>query len=73
MTSEDALREKLPLVIAILEGKGIAPGKYSVSTYTPSSGEGFGCRVSPTTGNSPLFTPEVQDELISEGIDVNIS
>ena len=72
MNSEEALQEKLPLIISILEGNGIIPGQYSVSTYFLPSSEEYGCQVSPTSGNSPLFTLVVQEALISSGISVKI-
>ena len=65
MTSEEAFQQKFPAIVSILTGNGIVAGQYSVSTYTLPSKDGFGCWVSPTTGNSELFTQEVQNALIA--------
>ena len=71
MTSEDALKEKLPLVMSILLDNGIITGKYSVCAY--ASEEGFSWQVSPTKGNSLLFTPAVQAQLADAGIQFKIT
>jgi hypothetical protein len=73
MTSEDALKEKLPLVMSILLDNGIVTGKYSVSAYTTAPGEEFMWQVSPTKGNSLLFTPAVQAQLADAGIQFKIT
>ena len=72
MNSEQTLQEKLPLIKSILGENGIAPGQSSVSTYSLPSGNEYGCEVSPTVGNSPLFTPTAQESLTSAGISVKI-
>ena len=72
MNSEEVLQEKLPLIISILSDNEIIPGQYSVSTYFLPSSEEYGCQVSPTAGNSSLFTLVVQEALTSAGISVKI-
>jgi hypothetical protein len=73
MNSQEALQEKLPLVVPILEENGIVPGQYSVYTYLLSpGGEEYGCQVSPTSGNSSLFTLPVQEALTSIGVSLKI-
>ena len=70
MNSEEALKEKLPLIKSIMEENGIFLGQYSVSTYSLPSGNEYGCQVSPTVGNSSLFTLTVQETLTSSGFSV---
>jgi hypothetical protein len=70
MNSEEALKEKLPLIKSIMEENGIVLGQYSVSTYSLPSGNEYGCQVSPTVGNSSLFTLTVQETLTSSGFSV---
>ena len=73
MNSQEVLQEKLPLIVPILEGNGIIPGQYSVYTYLLSpGGEEYGCQVSPTIGNSSLFTLPIQEALASIGISLKI-
>ena len=73
MSSEETLKEKLPLITSILLENGIDVGQYSVSTYSLSTEGEFGCIVSPTTGNSYLFTIQVQESLTSAGISFKIN
>ena len=72
MNSEEILQEKLPLIKSIMEGNGIVLGQYAVSTYFLPSGNEYGCQVSPTIGNTSLFTPTVQESLTSAGFSVKI-
>ena len=72
MNSEEALKEKLPLIKSIMEENGIVLGQYSVSTYSLPSGNEYGCRISPTVGNSSLFTLTVQETITSAGFSVKI-
>ena len=67
MNSEQALQEKLPLIQSIMRENGIILVQYSVSTYFLPSGNEYGCQVSPTVGNSYLFTPTVQEAITSAG------
>ena len=67
MNSEQALQEKLPLIQSIMRENGIILGQYSVSTYFLPSGNEYGCQVSPTVGNSYLFTRTVQEAITSAG------
>jgi hypothetical protein len=73
MNSEQALQEKLPLIKSIMEENGIVSGQYSVSTYFLPSGNEYGCRISPTVGNSSLFTPTVQEIITSSGFLLKIN
>jgi hypothetical protein len=47
-------------------------GQYSFSAFSKEDGE-YGCWVSPTTGNSSLFTQKVQDDLTAAGIPIKIN
>jgi hypothetical protein len=55
-----------------MEENGIVSGQYSVSTYFLPSGNEYGCRISPTVGNSSLFTLTVQATITSAGFSVKI-
>ena len=72
MTSEEVFQQKYPTVVAIMEANGIVAGQYSFSAFSKEDGE-YGCWVSPTTGNSSLFTQKVQDDLAAAGIPVKIN
>jgi len=72
MNSEQLLQQNLPLAMSILESNGIGIGKYSVSATVKTNGDGE-CTVSPTSGNSPLFTAKVQDDLTEAGFIVQIT
>ena len=67
MTSEEVFQQKYPVVVAIMEANEIVAGQYAFSAFLKTDGE-YGCWVSPTTGNSSLFTQKVQDDLAAEGI-----
>lgn len=67
MTSEQYFQQKYPVVVSIMEDNGIVAGQYAFSAFSKGDGE-YGCWVSPTTGNSSLFTQKVQDDLTNEGI-----
>ena len=72
MNSEQLLQQNLPLAMSILESNGIVRGKYSVSATVKTNG-GQECTVSPTPGNSSLFTAKVQDDLTEAGFIVQIT
>ena len=72
MNSEQLLQQNLPLAIGILESNGIGIGKYSVSASLKGNG-GSECTVSPTSGNSSLFTDKVKEDLASAGFIVQIT
>ena len=72
MNSEQLLQQNLPLVVSILESNGIVRGKYSVSATVKTNGDGE-CTVSPTPGNSSLFTTQIQEDLVSAGFIVQIT
>ena len=72
MNSEQLLQQSLPLAMSILESNGIEIGKYSVSASLKGNGESE-CTVSPTSGNSSLFTAKVQDDLTAAGFRVQIT
>ena len=72
INSEQTLQQKLPLIKSIIEENGIVSGQYSVSTYFLPSGNEYGCQVSPTVGNSSLFTLTVQETITSAGFLVKI-
>jgi len=72
MNSEQLLQQNLPLAMRILESNGIGIGKYSVSASIKTDG-GSECTVSPTTGNSSLFTSKVKEDLTSAGFVVQIT
>ena len=57
INSEQTLQQKLPLIKSIIEENGIVSGQYSVS---------------PTVGNSSLFTLTVQETITSAGFSVKI-
>lgn len=67
MTSEEAFQQKYPVAVSVMKANGIVAGQYSFSAF-PETGGGYGYWVSPTAGNSALFTQEVQDDLAAEGI-----
>ena len=71
MNSEQVLQQSLPVVMGILGSNGVVPGQYSVSA---SVGEGglSRCTVSPTVGNSSVFTVKVQEDLALAGFVVQI-
>lgn len=71
MNSEQLFQQNFPLVANIMASNGIATGKYS---FAASMGEGgpSGCTVSPTPGNSELFTTKVQSDLTAAGFTVKI-
>ena len=72
MNSEQLFQQNFPLVMSIMASNGIVPGKYS---FSASAGEGgpSGCTVSPTPGNSGLFTTKVQNDLTAAGFVVKIT
>jgi hypothetical protein len=71
MNSEQLFQQNFPLVASIMASNGIGLGQYS---FSASAGEGpSGCTVSPTPGNSGLFTTKVQDDLTSAGFVVQIT
>jgi hypothetical protein len=72
MNSEQLLQQNLPLAMNILESNGIGIGKYSVSASLKRNGESE-CTISPTSGNSSLFTAKVQDDLTVAGFRVQIT
>lgn len=72
MDSEQLLQQNLPLAEEILGANGIVPGQYSVSAFVKDGGES-GCVVSPTPGNSGLFTVQVQEDLAAAGFLVQIT
>lgn len=72
MNSEQLLQQNLPLVVSILESNGIVTGKYSVSATVKTNGDQE-CIVSPTPGNSSLFTTQIQEDLVSAGFIIQIT
>jgi hypothetical protein len=71
MNSEQLFQQKFPLVASIMTSNGIGPGQYSFSATVNVEG-GSGCTVSPTPGNSGLFTTKVQNDLTAAGFVVQI-
>jgi hypothetical protein len=67
MNPEQLFQQNFPLVASIMASNGIGPGQYSFSAG-PS-----GCTVSPTPGNSGLFTTKVQNDLTAAGFVVQIT
>jgi hypothetical protein len=72
MNSEQLFQQKFPLVASIMTSNGIGPGQYSFSAFV-GEGDLSRCTVSPTPGNSGLFTTKVQNDLTAAGFAVQIT